>query len=96
MTESETIYRLTPLGKLTLANELQRRIRMTHHINRRPEPWQLDPKEITAELISYFCGGKRRTTEMPLMHARSLIADGKAYAISPDTIGALDKDGNLA
>ena len=56
---------------------------------RQPQPWQTNPDNITATRLQYWHSGTMLTTGMSKERARTLVAEGKAFIINDQAIGAM-------
>lgn len=80
---------------LMIRLKMPTKTKMKNHITRRPAAWQLDPQGITTDTVQYWKGGTMLTAQLTKLRAQELVADGNAFVISSQAIGALDKDGNF-
>lgn len=61
--------------------------------NRKPAQHQLDPQRIDTQNVQFWRNGIMITAQLSNQEARNLVANGSAFVITGQAIGALDDNG---
>ena len=64
-------------------------------MNRRSHPRQnqLDPNRVASRNVQFWSNGVMRTAQLSNDDARQMVANGSAFVISSQAVGALSQDG---
>lgn len=68
---------------------------MTTSKRNTPQEWQKDPSNVKTSKVQFWTNGIMLTAQMTNAEARTLVANGTAFVISDQAIGAL-KNGRYA
>jgi len=67
---------------------------MTKQIKQKPTAWQLDPNNIETERVQYWYQ-ETMLTLLSNSDARTLVANGSAFVITDQAIGAMNSNGTF-